>query len=68
MLETMVICVIFGYIIGSCATILLILFLMAACPDTPQKMREDWEGLKEWVGRKRHESMAKDNPRKTIRH
>ena len=53
MIETMVVCVVFGYIIGSCATILLILFLMAARPDTPQKMREDWTGLKEWVKKRR---------------
>ena len=48
MLEAICISFSTGYILGSCATIILILFLMAARPDTPRKMREDWEGLKEY--------------------
>lgn len=48
MLETMIVCAIFGSIIGSCATTILILFLMAARPDTLRKALEESAEMKEY--------------------
>lgn len=43
------ICAGLGAIIGSATTVIAILFMMAARPDTPQKRMEDWRGLQEYV-------------------
>ena len=53
MLEAIIISVTFGYILGSCATIILIIFMQAARPDTPRKVREDLEGLRVWMKSKK---------------
>ena len=54
MLETMIICAIFGSIIGSCATIILTLFLIVTRPDILRKALEELAEAKEWVGRKKN--------------
>ncbi len=43
------ICAGLGVIIGSATTVIAILFMMAARPDTPQKRMEDWRGLQEYM-------------------
>ena len=53
MLETMIVCAIFGSIIGSCATILLILLLIVTRPGILRKALEELAEMKEWVGRKK---------------
>ena len=55
MLETMIVCAIFGSIIGSCATIVLILLLIVTRPDTLRKALEELTEMKEWVGRKQND-------------
>ena len=47
MLETMVICAIFGSIIGSCATTILILLLIVTRPDTLRKVLKELMEMKE---------------------
>ena len=47
MLETMIVCAIFGSIIGSCATTILILFLIVTRPDILRKALEELDGEEE---------------------
>ena len=56
MLETMIACAVFGSIIGSCATTILILLLIVARPDTLRKVLEELMEMKEYFrGRKTSE-------------
>lgn len=48
MLETMIVCVIFGSIIGSCATTILTLLLIVTRPDTLRKVLEELMEMKEY--------------------
>ena len=48
MLETMIVCVIFGSIIGSCTTTILILLLIVTRPDMLRKALEELAEMKEY--------------------
>lgn len=48
MLEIIITVGILSFIIGVCFTLIAILFLMGASPDTPKKRADD---LREWLGR-----------------
>lgn len=48
MLEIIITIAILSFIVGGCATLITILFLMGARPDTPKKRADD---LREWLGR-----------------
>ena len=48
MLETMIVCAIFGSIIGSCATTILILLLIVTRPDTLIKALKELMEMKEY--------------------
>ena len=50
MLVIIITIAILSCIIGGCATLITILFLMGASPDTPTKRADD---LREWMGRGR---------------
>ena len=48
MIETMIVCVIFGSILGICATTILILFLIVTRPNTLRKALEELTEMKEY--------------------
>ena len=48
MLETMIVCAVFGSIIGSCTTTILILLLIVTRPDTLRKALEELAEMKEY--------------------
>ena len=48
MIETMIVCAVFGSIIGSCATIILTLLLIVTRPDTLRKVLEELTKMKEY--------------------
>ena len=48
MIETMIVCAVFGSIIGSCTTTILILLLIVARPDTLRKVLEKLTEMKEY--------------------
>ncbi len=49
MYEKIIISIIFGYIMGSCTTILLIMFRMGCSRDSKGKQREDLEGYADFM-------------------
>ena len=53
MIETMIVCAIFGSIIGSCATTILILLLIVTRPDMLRKALEELTEMKEWAKKRR---------------
>ena len=53
MIETMIVCAVFGSIIGSCTTTILILLLIVTRPDTLIKALEELMEMKEWAGKRR---------------
>jgi len=48
MIETMIVCAVFGSIIGSCTTTILILLLIVARPSTLKKALEELTEMKEY--------------------
>lgn len=53
MIEAICISFFFGCIIGSCATIILILLLIVTRPDTLRKALEELTEMKEWMKAKK---------------
>lgn len=64
MLEVMIISIIFGFIIGSCATLILVGLMIGAFKGIDDT-EADWDGLQGWVRERRVKREAKRTARGT---
>lgn len=52
MIHIILVSGIIGFILGMLVTLAILAFMKGACPDSPKKRQEDWEGLKEYERQK----------------